>query len=128
MLSHLPLTAAIAAMGAAMVSLIDHAHDGRTPAATAWVLSAGAAVVLCATMLVSASLQDWQRDRRLYRPLAGTCAAAAAGCLAVGAARPMPLLLGIALIVLLSVPWIFAIARRLAGGSTPWTAPDEPRG
>src|SRR6516162_6002409 len=46
-LGHLPLTAAIAAMGAAMVSLIDHAHDGRTPAATAWVLCAGAAVVLC---------------------------------------------------------------------------------
>jgi low temperature requirement protein LtrA len=35
-LGHLPLTAAIAAMGAAMVSLTDHAHDGRTPAATAW--------------------------------------------------------------------------------------------
>ena len=31
MLSHLPLTAAIAAMGAAMISLVDHAHDGRTP-------------------------------------------------------------------------------------------------
>ena len=31
MFSHLPLTAAIATMGAAMVSLVDHAHDGRTP-------------------------------------------------------------------------------------------------
>jgi low temperature requirement protein LtrA len=29
-LGHLPLTAAIAAMGAAMVSLVHHAHDGRT--------------------------------------------------------------------------------------------------
>jgi low temperature requirement protein LtrA len=29
-LGHLPLTAAVAAMGAAMVSLVDHAHDGRT--------------------------------------------------------------------------------------------------
>ena len=28
-LGHLPLTAAIAAMGVAMVSLIDHAHEGR---------------------------------------------------------------------------------------------------
>src|SRR5207342_2673650 len=61
MLSHLPLTAAIAAMGAAMVSLIDHAHDSRTPAATAWTLCAGAAVVLSATMLISASLQAWHR-------------------------------------------------------------------
>ena len=37
-LGHLPLTAAIAAMGAAMVSLVDHAHASRAPAARAWVL------------------------------------------------------------------------------------------
>ncbi len=114
MFSHLPLTAAIAAMGAAMVSLVDHAHDGRTPAATAWVLSAGAAVVLAATMLVAATLQAWQRDRSLYRPLARICAGVAVACLAVGAARPAPLLLGLALVVLLCVPWVFAVAHRLA--------------
>src|SRR6516165_4343534 len=74
-LGHLPLTAAIAAMGASMVSLVDHAHDGRTPAATAWILCAGAAVVLGATMLLAASLQAWDRDRGQYRPLARTCAA-----------------------------------------------------
>jgi low temperature requirement protein LtrA len=114
MLGHLPLTAAIAAMGAAMVTLVDHAHDGRTPAATAWVLCAGAAVVLGATMLVSASLQAWPRDRGLYRPLARTCAAAAVACLALGALRPAPLVLGLALIVLLSIPWGLAVTRRLA--------------
>ena len=114
MLSHLPLTAAIAAMGAAMVSLVNHAHDGRTPAATAWLLCAGAAVVLCATMLVAASLQAWRRDRGLYRPLARTCAVVAAACLAVGAARPAPLFLGLALVVLLSIPWVLAVAHRLA--------------
>ena len=114
MLSHLPLTAAIAAMGAAMVSLVDHAHDGRIPAATAWLLCAGAAIVLGATMLVAASLEAWRRDRGLYRPLAGTCAAVAVGCLGVGAARPAPLFLGLALVVLLSVPWVFAVTHRLA--------------
>jgi low temperature requirement protein LtrA len=117
MLGHLPLTAAIAAMGAAMVSLTDHARDGRTPAAAAWVLCAGAAVVLGATMLVSASLQAWHRDRRLYRPLARVCAVVAVACLGVGAARPAPLLLGLALVVLLSIPWVLAVARRLAGGA-----------
>jgi len=122
MLSHLPLTAAIAAMGAAMVSLVDHAHDGRTPAATAWVLSAGAAVVLGATMLVAATLQAWQRDPRLYRPLAGICAAVAVACLGIGAARPAPLLLGVALVVLLCIPWVFAVARRVA------SKPDAPSG
>ncbi|HEY3650174.1 MAG TPA: low temperature requirement protein A [Streptosporangiaceae bacterium] len=64
-LGHLPLTAAVAAMGAAMVSLVDHAHDGRTPAATAWVLSAGAAVVLGTTMLVAVTLQAWEDKRGL---------------------------------------------------------------
>jgi low temperature requirement protein LtrA len=49
-LGHLPLTAAVAAM----VSLVDHAHDGRTRAATAWVLGA--------TMLVAASLQAWETN------------------------------------------------------------------
>jgi low temperature requirement protein LtrA len=117
LLGHLPLTAAIAAMGAAMVSLTDHAHDGRTPAATAWVLCAGAATVLSATMLLSASLQAWRQDRRLYRPLARICAAVAVACLGLGAAPPAPLLLGVALVVLLSIPWVFAVARRLGGGA-----------
>jgi low temperature requirement protein LtrA len=114
MLGHLPLTAAIAAMGAAMVSLVHHAHDGRTPAATAWVLGAGAAVVLGATMLVAASLQAWPSDRGLYRPLARTCAAVALACLGVAAARPAPLLFGLALVLLLSIPWALAVAHHLA--------------
>ena len=120
-LSHLPLTAAIAAMGAAMVSLVEHAHDGRTPAATAWVLCAGTAVVLCATMLVAATLLDWRRDPGLYRPLAILCAAVAVGCLGVGVGRPAPLLLGVALVALLCIPWVFAVTHRLAGKPGPPT-------
>jgi low temperature requirement protein LtrA len=117
-LGHLPLTAAVAAMGAAMLSLVDHAHDGRTPAATAWVLCAGAAVVLCATMLLAASLQAWDRNRDLYRPLARICAVVAVVCLGVGAARPAPLVLGLALVLLLSVPWGYAVVHRLSGASS----------
>jgi hypothetical protein len=70
--------------------------------------------VLAATMLVAASLQAWRRDRGLYRPLARTCAAVAAACLALGATRPPPLFLGLALVVLLSIPWALGVARRLA--------------
>ena len=117
MLGHLPLTAAVAAMGAAMVSLVGHAHDGRTPAATGWVLCAGAAVVLAAAILVSASLQDWHRDRRLYQPLARTCAAVAVACLGVAAARPAPLALGLTLVLLLAIPWGLAVRHRLADGA-----------
>jgi low temperature requirement protein LtrA len=113
--THLPITAAIAAMGAAMVSLVDHAHDDRTPSATSWVLSAGVAVVLAATLLLSASLQVWRSERSVYRPLAVTCAAVAATCLLVGAIRPPPLVLGIVLVLLLGIPWSVAVARSLVG-------------
>jgi len=117
MIGHLPLTAAVAALGAAMLSLVDHAHEGRTPAATAWVLSAGAAVVLGATMLVAATLQAWDRDRALYRSVARICAVVAVACVGVGAARPAPLVLGLALVILLSIPWGYAVVRRLASGT-----------
>jgi low temperature requirement protein LtrA len=113
-LAHLPLTAAIAAMGAAMTGLIEHAHDGRTPAATAWTLCAGAAVVLAATMLVAATLTAWDDDRGLYRPLARSCAVAAVACLAAAAVAPPPLFLGLVIVVLLSVPWTLAVTRKLA--------------
>jgi low temperature requirement protein LtrA len=126
MLGHLPLTGAIAAMGAAMVSLIDHAHDGRTPAATAWVLSGGAAVVLCTTMLIAGSLQAWATDRGLYRPLARTCAVVAVLCLGAGVARPAPLILGVALVVLLSIPWGLAVARRIGTESDSPTPAESP--
>jgi low temperature requirement protein LtrA len=116
MLSHLPLTAAVAAMGAAMVSLIDHAHDSRAPVAAAWILCAGAAVVLSTTMLVSASLQAWESDRGLYQPLARTCAGGAVACLVLAALRPAPLVLGLVLVVVLSIPWGVAVARRVASG------------
>ena len=42
-MSHLPLSLAIAAAGAAMVSLLAHAHDPRTPAGTAWLLAGAVA-------------------------------------------------------------------------------------
>jgi low temperature requirement protein LtrA len=114
MLVHLPLTAAVAAMGAAMVGLVEHAHDSRTPAATAWVLCGGAAFVLCATMVLATSLRVWRLDHGLYRPLARTCVAAAVLCVAVGAARPAPLVLGLALVLLFAIPWGLAVAYRLS--------------
>ena len=79
-------------------------------------------------MLLSASLQTWHRDRGLYRPLARTCAATAAGCLGVGAARPAPLglVLVLALILLLGVPWGLAVAHRLINDTdSPVSDPDD---
>jgi hypothetical protein len=79
------------------------------------MLCGGAAVVLCSAMVIAASLQDWASDRGLYRPLARTCAIVAVLCLGVGAVRPSPVLTGVALVVLLSIPPAVAVAHRLAG-------------
>jgi hypothetical protein len=59
-------------------------------------------------------LQILLLDRGLYRPLTRTCAAVALACLALGAARPAPLILGLALGLLLAIPWVLAVAYRLA--------------
>ena len=80
------------------------------------MLCAGAAVVLAVTMLLAASLPAG-RDSGLYRPLARTCTASAVACLGLGAARPAPLLLALGLVFLLSIPWGYAVARRLANGT-----------
>jgi hypothetical protein len=88
-------------------------------------MCAGAAVVLGATMLLAASLPAWNRDRGLYRPLARTCAAVAVACLGLGAARPAPLILGLALVLLLSIPWTLAVARRVATPANPANSADS---
>jgi hypothetical protein len=54
----------------------------------------------------------WDSDPGLYKPLARVCAGVAIGCLAIGAIRPTPLLLALALDLLLSIPWGFAVAHR----------------
>ena len=80
---------------------------------SAWVLCAGTAIVLCATVLVAASLQEWRDDRQLHRPLSRLCVGVALACLALGALRPAPPLLAVTLVVLLSAPWLYAVRHRL---------------
>jgi hypothetical protein len=76
-------------------------------------------------MLLAASLPAWNRDRGLYRPLARTCAAVAVACLGLGAARPAPLILGLALVLLLSIPWTLAVARRVANSANSANSADS---
>ena len=69
LLSHLPITMAITAAGAAMVGLIGHAHDARTPASTAWLLSGAVALGLLALIVTERTLVDADRLAIVYRPL-----------------------------------------------------------
>ncbi len=113
MLSHLPITLSIAAAGAAMVSLIGHATDGRTPASTAWLLAGSVALGLLALIFAEQALVDADRLAVVYRPLRMAMAGAAVTALAVGWVRPAPWLLALLLVAILSVLWVFAVGRFL---------------
>jgi low temperature requirement protein LtrA len=125
MLSHLPITLSIAAAGAAMVSLISHAADARTPASTGWLVAGSVALGLLALSFSEQTLVEADRVAVAYRPLRIAMAGAAAAALAVGWARPAPWLLALLLVVILSVLWGFAVSRFLQAGV--WASPESSR-
>ncbi len=113
LLSHLPITLSITTAGAAMVSLIGHAHDARTPASTAWLLSGAVALGLMALIPTGRTLADAERLAVVYRPLSSALSGGAATAIAVGWLRPAPWLLALLLVAVLSVLWFFAVSRFL---------------
>ena len=108
-LSHYPITLSIAAAGAGMVSLLEHAHDARTSAPTAWLLSGAVAVGFVSLIPTSRALADARILAVVYRPLAVALAAGAVGCVVIGLARPAPWLLALLLVVVLSLVWAVAV-------------------
>jgi low temperature requirement protein LtrA len=116
LVSHLPITLSITAAGAAMVSLIGHAHDTRTPASTAWLLSGAVALGLLALILTTRTLADAERLADVYRPTNVAMAIGAAAALLVGWVRPAPWLLALLLVGVLSVLWFLAVSRFLRAG------------
>jgi hypothetical protein len=113
LLSHLPITMSIAAAGAAMVSLIEHARDARTPPSTAWLLAGAVAVALLALSVTERSLVDAERLSVVYQPLSLAMGAGAGAALIAGWARPAPWLLALLLVARLSLLWVFAVSRFL---------------
>ncbi len=109
MVSHGPITLSIAAAGAGMVSLIEHAHEARTPMATAWLLTGAVAVGLLALIVTANTLADAQRLVAAYRPLTAVMAAGAVAGAVVGWARPAPWFLAVLLVVILTALWAVAV-------------------
>lgn len=116
MFLHLPVTLSIAAAGAAMVSLVEHADDVRTPAATAWLLAGSVAVGLSALVFKIRALVDYHRLPVIYRPVTLLMAAAAGVALLAGWWAPTPWLFALSLVMILSVVWILAVYRWLRVG------------
>jgi low temperature requirement protein LtrA len=113
MAGHLPVVMAIAGSGAAMVGIIEHAGDDRTPAAAAWLLSGSVAVALVALLAIMTTLSDFERLASIYRPLTRGMAAAAVAAMLIGWWRPSPWLLALSMVVILSLVWWLAVDRWL---------------
>ena len=109
----LPIALAVAAAGAGMVSLIEHAADARTPAPSAWLLAGSVSVLLIAMVPMMVALADYRRLVALYRPLTVALLLGAAAALAIGWSRPAPWLLATLLDLTLIAIWIYAFARSL---------------
>jgi nicotinamide riboside transporter PnuC len=109
----LPVALAVAAAGAGMVSLIEHAVDARTPEPSSWLLAGSVSALLVALVTTIVSLADYQRLAALYRPLAAALLLGAVAALGIGSARPAPWLLATLLNLILIAIWSFAFARTL---------------
>jgi low temperature requirement protein LtrA len=122
-LSHFPIALAIAAAGAGMVSLVEHAHDARSPAPTSWLLAAAVAIGLIGLIPTSRALADAGRVAAGYRPVWIAMATGAAVGLIVGWARPAPWLLALLLVLVLAVVWAVAFRGLVLAGA--WAAQES---
>jgi len=78
MFVHLPLTMSIAAAGAAMVVVVEHASEDRTPAGASWLLTAAVAMGLVSLAGVVRTLEAYESLRVIYGPTSRVMVVAAA--------------------------------------------------
>jgi low temperature requirement protein LtrA len=105
MLVHLPLAGGVAAAGASMVALVEHASDDRASTGAALVLAGGTAVLLECCALCLLLRDEPPRVEVLAYALAGVA------CLQLGALRPAPWALALGLVLILAAPWVLAVLR-----------------
>ena len=113
MAAQLPWTMSIAAAGAAMVSMIEHAGDDRAPITATWLLTGSTALGLVSLAIIIRALEDYQKLKVVFQPTSRAMLVAAGGTLVVGVWRPAPLLLVVVLSGVLSWVWFFAVSRWL---------------
>jgi low temperature requirement protein LtrA len=110
MFVHLPLTMSIAAAGAAMVVVVEHASEDRTPAGASWLLTAAVAMGLVSLAGVVRTLEAYESLRVIYGPTSRVMVVAAVVALFVGLMRPPGLLLVFLLAVIQAGVWVYALS------------------
>ena len=116
MLSHLPIQLAMVAAGAAIVSLIEHARDPLTQPATSLLLGGSVALGLVGLIVTERCLEDAVRLESVYRPLGVILGLGAVAALLAGWLCPVPWLLAVLLVAILSAIWLFVVARMIRAG------------
>jgi len=120
LVTHLPLSMAVAATGAGMVSLIEHATDSRSPAGTSWLVGGAMALLfLCLAQLLRL-LPERPGARAVPAGLLGAAA------LSIGAAalRPPPWVLILVLLLALTAVWTESFVRHARLGE-PFVDPEH---
>jgi low temperature requirement protein LtrA len=117
MLGHYPITLSIAAAGAGMVSLIEHAHEVSTPGPTSWLLSGAVAVGLVFLIPTWRALVEAGRLASFARPLWIATVAGAAASVIIGWTRPAPWVLALLLVVVLLLVWAVAVRGFVLAGA-----------
>jgi low temperature requirement protein LtrA len=110
MFVHLPLTMSIAAAGAAMVVVVEHARKDRTPAGASWLLTAAVAMGLVSLAGVVRTLEAYESLRVIYGPTLRVMVVAAVVALFVGLMRPPGLLLVFLLAAIEAGVWAYALS------------------
>ena len=121
---HLPIAGAIAAAGAAVVSLVSHASEPHVPAPTAWLLGAAMALFLVSVAGATRLLAYGTAETKGGRVVSAVLLIAAAAVLVVAALQPVGWLFALLLVVIASVGWVIAAVRSIAHGTAP--SPDGP--
>ncbi len=106
--AHLPVSMAIAASGAAMVSMVEHGADDRASASAAWLLSGSVGFAVVSLILLMRTLSDYERFGSIYGPLEKAMLVSAGGVLIVGWLRPAPWLLVSLIVLIMSFGWVTA--------------------
>ena len=113
-LLHIPLTMSIAAAGAAMVTIIEHAGDNHSPEVATWILAGGAAITLITIAVMVRTLEDYERLRSIFLPTSIAMVIVAIGSIPLSLWKPEPIVLVSVLFAALSAVWFFAAWRWLA--------------
>ena len=120
---HFPITLAIAASGAAMVSLIEHAGEPDGAARDRLAAVGGGRRRSGRADPHRDSARGRRRLAVVYRPVAWAMAAGAVAALAVGWLNPAPWLLALLLVLILGILWAVALAEFLRADA--WAEADE---